>query len=331
MGKKKIAILLVFLINIMVLSSCKTAVGTAEDNAAPVTQDEVEIKEAHIFGFSGITMDNPYYITLEASLREAIEGAGSTLISKDPGLDSAIQITQIEEMIAEGIEGIFLSPVDWQEIKPALDALKEAGVKIINVDTHVKDVEYVDAYIGSNNKNAGMLCAADLIERHPEGGKIVILEGMNVNSIIERITGFEETLATASNGFTIAVRKDVRGDLNLALEAATEVFAQEENIIAVMCGNDQSALGALIAANTAGLTDLDIYGVDGSPDLKKELAKKETLIAGTAGQSPISMGKEAAQIGLAILNGEKFEVETYTEVFFINQNNLDMYGTDGWQ
>ena len=41
----------------------------------------------------------------------------------------------------------FIAPVDWQEITPALEALKEAGVKIINLDTQVAKMEYVDAYM----------------------------------------------------------------------------------------------------------------------------------------------------------------------------------------
>ncbi len=41
-----------------------------------------------------------------------------------------------------------------------------------------------------------------------------------------------------------------------------------------MCGDDEIALGALVAARTAGLTDVKIYGVDGSPDLKKNFRRR---------------------------------------------------------
>ena len=34
---------------------------------------------------------------------------------------------------------------------------------------------------------------------------------------------------------------------------------------------------------------------------------------------------------LKMLKGEPFERETYEEVFMINAENVDMYGTDGWQ
>ena len=66
-------------------------------------------------------------------------------------------------MIDEGINAIFLCPVDWEKITPSLQALQEAGVKIINIDSQVKDTDYIDAYVGSNNSEAGKLCGNDLI------------------------------------------------------------------------------------------------------------------------------------------------------------------------
>ena len=90
-------------------------------------------------------------------------------------------------------------------------------------------------------------------------------------------------------------------------------------------------MGAKTAANLAGLDDVIIYGVDGSPDIKKELKKAGNQIAGTAAQSPINMGKTAAEIGINILEGKDYDTETYEEVFMIDADNVDMYGVDGWQ
>lgn len=94
-------------------------------------------------------MENPYYITLEQALREAVEAQGSTLVTKDPALNVDTQIEQIHQMIKDGLDAIFLCPVSRDAITPALEELKEADVKIINIDTEVKDTDYIDAYIGS--------------------------------------------------------------------------------------------------------------------------------------------------------------------------------------
>ena len=88
---------------------------------------------------------------------------------------------------------------------------------------------------------------------------------------------------------------------------------------------------AKTAVNVVGNDKVLIYGVDGSPDIKKELKKRENQIVGTAAQSPINIGKKAAETADNILDGNDYEKEVYEEVFMINKDNVDMYGTDGWQ
>ncbi len=335
MNKKKLlAILLVFILCVFMLTACKKHVGTPEDNAEPEREEETQDESQEqnwTIGYSVIDMQNPYFITLESAIKEEVDAAGAHLVVKDPSSDAELQLKQITEMINEGIDAILLSPVNWEKITPALEELKNAGVKIINVDTQVKEMDYVDAYIGSDNYSAGVICGEDLIKRCPKGGKIAILECPTQNSINERISGFEETLAKAENGFEIVARADTGGEFQKALEASQEMLKEYSDIVAIMCGNDQLAVGAKTALNLADLNEIWVYGVDGSPDIKKELKKKTTQIAGTAAQSPINMGKEAAKITLNILNGEDYEKETLEEVFMINQANVDMYGVDGWQ
>ena len=70
-------------------------------------------------------------------------------------------------------------------------------------DTQVKEMDYVDAYVGSDNFEAGQICGEDLIERCPDGGTVAILECPTQNSINDRITGFEEAIADADRGFVV--------------------------------------------------------------------------------------------------------------------------------
>ena len=327
MFKRGLIILFSFIYACSILG-CKQNVGTDEDNAVIETDDDVA-EPVYKFGFSCITMENPYFIILEHSLRDALKVEGYDLITSDPALDVETQIDQINTMITEGIDAIFLCPVEWEKITPALESLKNAGVKIVNIDSQVKAFEYVDAYIGSDNKAAGEICAKDLIQMCPDGGKIVLLESLSQNSINERITGFENIIA--GKHFEIAARYDTKGDMNLAREAMEEVFEEHDDIDAIMCGNDQIALGALEAAHKNKISDVLIYSVDGSPDLKKELKKDNTLIRGTSAQSPINLGRNAAELGINILQGNDYEEITYEDVFLITSENVDMYGIDLWQ
>ena len=322
------------LVGIFVLAACKKNVGTPEDNAVskePEENEDIQEEDTYVFGFSGIDMENPYFITLASAVRVVLEKNGYTMITKDPASSPELQITQIQEMIDEGADAVFLSPVDWEKITEALKLLKEAGVRIINVDTQVKEMDYVDAYIGSDNREAGYICGEDLIGRCPDGGKVAILECPTQNSINDRITGFEEAIAKAEKGFEVVAREDTNGEFEKALEASKAIVADYPDVKAIMCGNDQLAVAAKTAVNLASMDTVVIYGVDGSPDIKKELKKANGQIAGTAAQSPISMGKAAAKTAVNMLNGEEYENEIYVEVFMIDKDNVDMYGVDGWQ
>lgn len=336
MRKKTWSVAIVLAACLLLLAACKKSVGTPEDNAAvntteTETDEEVVEETGYKFGFSGIDMENPYFITLESAIKEGLGKEEYTMITKDPSSDPALQNEQILEMIEEGIDAIFLCPVDWEEITEALRALKDAGVAVINVDTQVKEMEYIDAYVGSDNQEAGYLCGKDLIERCPDGGKIMILESPTQNSVNDRITGFEKAISSAETGFEIVDRADTNGEFQKALEATKLMLQNHPEVTAIMCGNDQIAVGAVTAVNLAERKDILIYSIDGSPDIKKELVKQNTVIAGTVAQSPIHMGKDAAKIALAILKDNEYEKETYEEVYMIDSENIEMYGVDGWQ
>ena len=333
--KRALRILSLILLCALTFTACKKNVGTPEDNAASKDENTEEKdkdeQESWKIGFSGIDMENPYFLTLESAIKEELDGKNCELIVKDPKTDPDMQASQIQEMIDEGINAIILSPVDWEKITPSLEALKEADVKIVNVDTQVKEMDYVDAYIGSDNYNAGVLCGEDLIKRCPDGGKLAILECPTQNSVNERITGFEETLAKAENGFEIVAREDTSGEFQKSLEAAQKILSENSDIVAIMCGNDQMAVAAKTALNLAGNDQTVVYSIDGSPDIKKELKKADSQIAGTVAQSPVNIGKKAVDIALDILEGKDFEKETSVDVFMINKENVEMYGADGWQ
>ena len=333
MKRKILGVFVTVMFGCMVLSGCKKNVGTPEDNAVVENEDEqaqdTETSEGHTFGYSCIDIYNPYYDVVKESIRGELEAKGDTLVVKNPDGDVNKQIQQIQEMIDEGVDAVFLAPVDWEAIKPALEALDEADIPVINVDTQVKDTDLTAAYIGSDNKNAGAVCGENLKTQCPDGGKVVLLECPSQNSVNERITGFEEAIKNA--GFEVVARADAGGTKESAKEKMAQILAENPQVDAVMCGNDQMALGALQAAKEAGKSSLKIYGVDGSPEMKSELTDEKSMIAGTGAQSPINVGKQAAKIGEAILNDEDYEKTTYIDTFFIGKDNVEMYGTTGWQ
>ena len=171
MKKRMLGVIAVLLVCIFALSACKKEAGKPVDNAVSENTtddsedtDQTEDAGKYKFGFSVIDMQNPYFITLEEAAQQIVEKEECTMVVKDPASDTDTQAEQIGEMINEGINAIFLCPVDWEKITPSLQALQDAGVKIINIDSQVKDTDYIDAYVGSDNTEAGKLCGNDLIK-----------------------------------------------------------------------------------------------------------------------------------------------------------------------
>lgn len=338
MKKRTFRILLAVAMTTMLLTGCKKTAGTPQDSATKETEEakeqeekeeeETEAETGLLLGYSCINMENPYYQTLEKAIETSI-GTDARIVSMDAGADAQKQNEQIQELIDMGVDAVFYSPVDLSEAQTALEALDEAGIPVINLDTQVKESDLTAAFIGSDNKNAGYVCGKDLKEKCPDGGKILIFEAKGINSVNERITGFEQSIANA--GFEVLNRADANGEKQKAYEQMKEFLKQYPEIDAVMCGTDEVALGVLQAVNEAGRKDIYIYGVDGSPDAKEEIAKEDSAFVGTGAQSPISIGKDAAKTVLAVLENKDYEKEIEEETFIINKDNVELYGTNGWQ
>ena len=298
----------------------------AEDTAEA---DDVAASEGgRTFGYTCMDGTNPFFVALEGAIREVVESNGDTLVSMDPANDSNTQVNQIEDMISRGVELMFVNPVDADGIIPALDMLKQAEIPMFGFDTEVGDMSYLVSYAGSDNYNAGYVCGEDLAKKIPEGGDILVLDSPTMQSVTDRTNGFLDAIEESGVTFNIVGQQDAQGNQQVANEKATDLLTAHPDVVAIFGGNDPTALGAYTAADAAGLEPL-IYGVDGSPDVKALL--KDTMMEGTGAQSPITIGKTIAETAYQWLNGEEVESYIPIETFLVTADNVDEYGTDGWQ
>ena len=331
MKTKRILTLLLAVFAAVFLFGCKQNVGTPEDNAVveePEAGEEESEAENRLFGFACPDLSNPFYEVLKDSISTALEEQGDRIMVRDAQMDSAVQNEQVQELIDAGAEAVFLCPVDPEEVTPGLELLKEADIPVINLDIRVNVSELTDAFIGSDDYNAGRVCGEDLTAKFPDGGRVVIVESPKVGSVNERITGFEEAVRNAA--FEVVSRIDIMQD-NQNVSGELERILSDESIDAVMCGDDNMALQVLDTLETAGRSDILVYTVGGSPAVKNALADPASPMEGIGAQSPINIGKTAVKTAAAILENGVYESEINVETFFINQDNVDMYGTDGWQ
>lgn len=331
MAKKGLLYILTAALMMGALTGCKQNVGTPEDNAVveePEENDDVQTNR--LFGFSGADLSDPFCEVIKDSVSVSLEEQGDRILVRDAVKDAGTQAEQIREMIDAGAEAVFLIPADPAGITPALESLKEAEIPVINLDIRVQDAGLTDAFIGADNYSAGAYCAEDLIRRMPDGGTVGIIECTGNSSVAERINGFEESIQNA--GFEIKGRINTAPDDEAGLKRELlSMLDDEQPPDALMCGDDRMALIVMEALRTSGRSDIIVYSVGGSPAVKSALKETDSALAGIGALSPINMGKTAVKTASALLADGAYEPEIYVETFFIDRENIDMYGTDGWQ
>ncbi|MCI6269111.1 MAG: sugar ABC transporter substrate-binding protein [Candidatus Ventricola sp.] len=284
------------------------------------------LAEGNKIGYTCMDGTNPFFVTLEASIREVVEAHGDQLISLDPQNSNEKQISQIEDLISQGIVAMFVNPVDRDGIIAGLDKLKEAGIPMFGFDTEVADMSYLVSYAGSDNYNAGFVCGEDLVAKCPDGGNIIVLDSPTMQSVVDRTDGF--LAAIEGKGFTVVSQIDCMGNQEQGNLNGTDALTAHPDAVAIFGGNDPTALGAYAAAEAAGSKAL-IYGVDGSPDIKALIA--DGKVTGTGAQSPMSIGKTIAEVYYKVEAGETVEARYPIPTFMINADNVAEFGTDGWQ
>ncbi len=281
-----------------------------------------------IMGATYMTRNNPFFDVLNEGIEAVVEGNGDILISRDPNQNQEKQNEQILEMIDEHIEVLFLNPVDWEEVKPALEACRKAGVTVINIDTAVKDQDYVQTLIETDNYAAGALCAKDMMAR-TKRARIVVLDNPIQQSITQRTQGFLDEIA-GNDAYSVVYQEPGSGEFEVGAEKMNSFLETGIGFDVILGGNDPTALGALSALQQYGYKKkVLVYGIDGSPDFKSMIATGE--VTGTAAQSPATIGRTAANTAYRYLEGEKIERYISINPYMITADNLADVDVDSWQ
>ena len=126
-------------------------------------------------------MNNPFYKIINNEILKVVEKNNDTLITLDPELDVDKQNEQIYKFIDQKVDGIFINPIDFEQIEPALQAAKRANIPVIIIDAPVSDESLVNCTIVSDNYDAGVQCAKDMMERL-DSANIVLLKHTTAKS-----------------------------------------------------------------------------------------------------------------------------------------------------
>lgn len=282
-----------------------------------------------IFGATYMTMNNLYYQVLDAQLRAGIEAKGDILLTRDAAMDQDRQNQEIQDLIDAGVKAIFLTPVEWDTVKPGLEAAVKAGVPIIVVDAPVLDTDLVTCSVLSDNYHAGVLCAEHLLSVR-DSARIILLEHITAVSGVQRIQGFLDTIK-GHEGFEVLASGQSDGQIENAMPVMEGLLAQAPGADTVMALNDPSALGALAAIQGLGEDTgrFLVYAVDGSPEAKGLVA--DGLMTATCAQFPFKIAEAAVEQGYLAIAGRCEQKEITIPVELLTAQTVNRYGTDGWQ
>lgn len=282
-------------------------------------------------GVTYMTMNNDFYKTLNAEIEKKTNQQGSRLYVRDPELDEDKQSQQLDYFVQEKVNVIVINPVksDSPKILTSLNKARKAGIKIIVVDAPVSKDAKVDTTIVSDNYQAGVLIAKDMMKRL-SSAKILLLEHRNAVSAMDRIQGFLDTIKGHS-AYQVVSERETLGQTEESMPQVKKALAEGMQFNVVMSLNDLAAIGALAAIKDQGVTDkIAIYGVDGSPDIKNFLANTND-IQGTVAQSPIQMGRKVTEVIERMMKHQAYKEEYLIPVHLVNKDNIGQYTITGWQ
>jgi ribose transport system substrate-binding protein len=257
------------------------------------------------FVFMTNTLNNTYQAAMADTLKRLATEHGDSYLVLDPDYDVNKQVNQMLDVANKKVSLVFFIPVDSGGVHAGLQALSDAGVPLINIDTAVvaDDVSLVKSVVATDAYMAGKLDGQAMVKRHPDGGKIAILDFPENQSCVDRVAGFLAGLGDAKDKFEIVAQQDGAAALAQSLPIAQDIIQAHPDLMAFFAINDPSALGAVAAIKASGKTGIEVYSIDGSPDGKAAIV--DGTITEDAVQVPIQEAEAAFKQALSLLDTGK--------------------------
>lgn len=232
-------------------------------------------KDRYKVGFSQMESNNPWRIAETKSFHDTAESCGWDLIATDAAGSAAKQVADVDSMIAQGIDVLFLPPREEKPLIPAVMKAKAAGIPTFLVDRSVDPNvaqagrDYV-AFLGSDFIDQGRRVAEWTLENFDgEKGIIVELEGTTGSSPAnDRKKGFDDVMAQHDNMEIVASQS---GDFarDLGRQVMETLLQAHPDVNIVYAHNDEMAIGAIQALELAGRKpgeDILVVSIDGTRD-----------------------------------------------------------------
>lgn len=316
--KKKFVVLVMALA--MVFAFGLTGCGSSDESGDAAGADGIKI------AYLGPHQNNEYQI----ALREAVEAAAA-----DNGVeckvyiadnDPAKQVSQIEQAINEGVQGIVMDPCSFEGIAQGITAAKEAGVPLVTVHEVVSNQDEAVAFAASDLRTGGKLKMEQVMEDFPDGAQLAVLYGpLGHAAQIDITEGYKDALKGQEDKYPYVFDGEGNWAAEDALDLVSNWLATGKKIDAIVCNNDGMAIGALQAVKAAGMdpSEILIYGLDAQQDVLTEV--KAGNIRATIFNDYPQEASKGVELCLAAIAGETVDAENLIDPKVVTIDNVDEY------
>ena len=268
----------------------------------------------------------PFFVHMMNLAEQHVEELGGIelipLDGQEAGQPSSTkQTADLEAMIAQGIDGLVISPNDVAALAPAIQSVIDAGIPVVTVDRNVEGDIGTLAHVGADNVEGGRIQGRYLLELFPDGAEIFELQGQpGASAAILRHDGLNEILSE-QDAVQVIVSQPAGFARAEAVRVTEAALASNPEPAAIVCANDDMAFGAAEVAQANGL-EIPIIGFDALPEAL--IAISEGRMAATIEQFPGGQARGAIDILVAYLRdgAEPAEHDTYLTPALITADNL---------
>jgi ABC-type sugar transport system substrate-binding protein len=271
-----------------------------------------------VFSVPGLNF--PFFVHMVNIAKEKAADLDIELIIQDGQDDSATQSANLEAAIAQGVDGVVISPRDVEALAPAIQSVIDAGIPVVTIDRNVEGVETL-GHVGADNVRGGEKQGEYLMEILPDGGQIIELQGtVGASPAIDRSAGFNSVIADHPE-YEIVFQQTAAFRRDQGLSVTEQALQANPDVDAIVAANDDMALGAAEAVAGAGL-DIPIIGFDALPEALQAI--QNGTLAATVDQWPGRQTSGAMEVLVYFLRDgtEPAEHTTLIEPGLITADNL---------
>jgi ribose transport system substrate-binding protein len=239
--------------------------------------------------------------------------------------DLAQQVKLLEQMVDRGVDAIVIAPADSRALVPACRRAQKEGVVVINIDNKL-DAEVLEAenvqipFVGPDNRAGARAVGEVLAKQLKAGDEVAIIEGVRstFNSQQRRL-GFEDAMSAAN--IKVVDAQSGEWEMDRANKVASAMLSEHAGLKALLCCNDNMALGALSAVKAAGRSgEVLVIGFDNISDIRAKVGDGSVLA--TADQHADQLAVFGIEYALQILRDNSIPEDKETPVDLITAETL---------